>query len=91
MTHFCCKYEQTCVCQNVFVGVFVATSLNDNKDFFCKSDKHSNTPAVLFGDPNITCVFVSVFVGVFEHALGGTPQPDPVLIVGLPNIMAACS
>ena len=56
----------------MFVGVFVASSLNNNKDFFCIIDKHSDTPALFFGDPNIRCVFVSVFVGVSEHALDGT-------------------
>ena len=75
----------------MFVGVFVASSLNNNKDFFCIIDKHSNTPALFFGDPNIRCVFVSVFVGVSEHALGGTARSNPVLIVGRPNKMAACS
>ena len=47
---------------SVFVGVFVGISLNKNEYLFNKIDKHSNTPSLLYGDPNIRCVFVSVFV-----------------------------
>ena len=75
----------------MFVGVFVASSLNKNKDLFCKIDKHANTPALFYGDPHIRCVFVSVFIGVSEHTLGGTARSNHVLTVGRPNRMAACS